>query len=268
MSHRAFDGYTSPQTANGIDGKDTVIRAQSSLGTGTLGGDLVLTSGSGTTRDGYVRIGSYSFEKIVVGPDGVDITDATISNSNLTKLSDITFDGYEITPTITQEDMPVPGTDGYHLTVKAQNSLINFAYGGDLLLQSGDGYGGDGYSRDGYVKLYAGSNEQMRIETNFVSFLTGQRINIADVGTTPFTIPDGYYVIMVNTSTSAMTIYLPPNPIKGDTYQIKDVIGNAGANNITINGNSHNIDGGSNYTISTNYGSVVITFSGSRWSVL
>lgn len=309
MSHRAFDGYTSPKTVNGVDGYNTVIRAQSALGSGTLGGDLVLTSGTGTTRDGYVRIGSYSTERITVGPDSVVITGATLSEATLDKIVDIVFDGYELTPSITQEDQPIGGNDGYTLLIKAQNSLVEPGNGGNLNLESGDGYSGggdvfitsgdgytnggnvfinagDGYSggylslttgdgyngdgifRDGYIAFSSGAIESARVITNKFVLSAGQRIYLANVATTPFNVPDGYFTMMVNTSSIAITINLPANPVVGDLYQVKDSTGNANTNNITIQGNGYNIDGGPSYTMSASYGTVLFVFNGTRWSVL
>jgi len=297
MSHRAFDGYTSPQTTNGIDGANTDIRAQSSIGTGTLGGNLVLTSGSGTIRDGYVIIKAYETERITVGPDSVVITGAELSGATLDKITDIVFDGYELTPSITQEDQPIDGNDGYTLTIKSQNSLVEPGNGGDLILSSGDGYydggnifitGGDGYtggylvldtgdgyngdsiSRDGYISFVSGGIESAKAITNRFVLSSGQRINLANVGTTPFAVPDGYFTMMVATNALAITINLPPAPTIGDVYQVKDSSGNANTNNITVQDllGNYTIDGASSYTISTNYGTVLFVFNGDEWSVL
>jgi hypothetical protein len=257
MSHRAFDGYTAPQTANGIDGYRTVIRAQSATGTGANGGDLVLASGKGTNRDGYVRIGADGYDVLIVTSSGI-----------VTNTSEITFDRNQIAPTIRQLDMPTDGYDGYHLTIKAQKSAANPAHGGNLILQGGDGYNGDGYFRDGYVRLLSGSTEQARVVPNKFSMLTGQRIKLTHINSGT----DGYvlendYLIMVNTSVSRQ-IYLPPNPIEGDVYQIKDKTGSANPNTITINGNGHNIDGNATYLINTNYASALFVYSGTQWGVL
>jgi len=344
MSHRAFDGYTAPQTANGVDGYGTTIRAQSATGTAAKGGDLILASGKGTSTDGYVifqagntevlRITKSGFANVTidgylhttgnasldgylhVGGNttldgylytlgnatldgylhtlgnttldgylhtlGYNLFDGYVKVNNYVSIDgyikvdgyttidgyELSFDGYAFAPFIRHLPMPTPGKDGYNLTIKAQNSTINPAHGGNLVLQSGDGYNGDGYFRDGYIQLLSGSIEQARIVPNKFYMLTGQRINVSNVGTTPFTIPDGYFVVMVNTSVSAMSINLPSNPILGDLYQIKDSTGSASTNNITISGNSHNIDGSPNYTINANYASVLLVYGGTQWGVL
>lgn len=77
------------------------------------------------------------------------------------------------------------------------------------------------------------------------------------------------YLITVNTS-SSITINLPASPNNGDTYIIKDSTGNGLLNNITINGNGHNIDGTSTATINMNFGSMTVIYSTSAniWLII
>ncbi len=324
MSHRAFDGYTAPQTANGVDGYETTIRAQSATGTNSRGGNLTLGSGKGTARDGYVvvqvgtknvitagstgvtidgyidlgsalniegnlrvdgysSIGSYSLVdgyQIIRSSSRVDgylsvgsyaLIDGYIKMDGYLTLDgyEIKFDGYDFAPAIKQLDMPIPGLDGYHMTIKAQSSTVNPAHGGNLILRGGDGYiSGDGYYRDGYINLFSGPTEVARIVPNKLFNMTGQRINLADIASTPFLVVDGYYAMLIDTSVSAMTVVLPLIPTRGDVYQVKDRTGNAGANNITVSGNGINIDGAPTYPINTNYGKATFVFNGTAWSVL
>lgn len=177
MSHRASDGYTSTQTANGVDGYDLTIRAQNATGSPSKGGNLILAPGTGTTEDGYIRI------------DG-----------DLVK-----FDGYVDTPTISQSDMPTDGVDGYNLTIKSQSSTVDPARGGAIIIQSGDGYSDDGYNRDGYIKLKTGENFIATLDgyniaffTEIGSYGTGQGvIYIANATTAPTVDPTGAGVLYV-----------------------------------------------------------------------
>lgn len=172
MSYRAFDGYTSTQTASGVDGYSFTVRAQSATGTGTVGGDLILGAGNGTTRDGYVR-------------------------------------------------------------------------------------------------LFAGDIEQARAVEGKFQFLTGQRVKVNTVSSTPFNILDGYYVVIVDTTAigGPSTINLPASPVVGDIYHVK-VLGTASTNNVTINGNGHNIDASATLVINTNYANTMLLYNGTTWSVL
>ena len=270
MSHRAFDGRINNQTLNGVDGYNTVIRAQNSTGTNARGGNLILGSGTGTLRDGYVKIELGTSGSVLFNPDGYVSTDGYLKVDGITLDGySILFDGYVTTPTIRQSSMPTNGVDGYNLLLKAQNSTSGSnTHGGNLMLQGGDGYNGDGYFRDGYVQIYSGTTEVARAIPNRLSLVAGQRIRIDDVSTTPFTIPDGYFVVLVDTSGSAMTINLPATPTKGDIYQVKDKNGNSTTNIITVQGNGHNIDGAVSYQINSNYATVVFAYNGSTWSVL
>jgi hypothetical protein len=69
------------------------------------------------------------------------------------------------------------------------------------------------------------------------------------------------YVIYGDNSALAYIINLPLNPIKGTAFKIKDIGGNAAVNNITISGNTRNINNSSTSLINTNYGAVEIIYN-------
>ena len=68
------------------------------------------------------------------------------------------------------------------------------------------------------------------------------------------------FIILVNSSTP-ITITLPLSPSNNRVFKIKDVSGNAQTYNVTINGNSRNIDGYSDGTIDTDYGSFELIYN-------
>ena len=68
------------------------------------------------------------------------------------------------------------------------------------------------------------------------------------------------YVIVVDSTSSGLTVTLNATPEDGESYIIKDN-GNALTNNITIDGNTKNIDGNANFIINTNDGSVTTMYS-------
>ena len=173
MSHRAFDGSSAPQTENGVNGQDTIIRAQTATGLGTSGGNLVLGSG-------------------------------------------------------------------------------------------------DGYSQDGYVRIFSGLTEVARAIPNKFHLLAGQRYNTIDVDVSPCNVQDGYFVMLVNTASTAITVNLPAFPVGGDVYHVKDRTGNANTNNITISGSGRNIDGGATHTINTAFGKafLIYNFTNNIWNLL
>lgn len=247
MSHRAFDGYITTQTANGIDGYASSFRAQNATGTGSRGGDLILASGVGIANDGYLRLRTGT--RNVLSLDGYQIM----------------LDGYLSTPMIRQYDMPTPGVDGYSLLIKGQTSLTGpTARGGNLLLRGGDGYAGDGLNRDGYIQMYSGVTEVFRVAGKKEVHLGGERMQLTAVSTSPYNVLITDMNIMVDT-TGARTINLPANPTNGDAYRIKDSTGTASSNNITVSGNGKNIEGTASATINTNYGSLFLVYNGTQW---
>ncbi len=84
----------------------------------------------------------------------------------------------------------------------------------------------------------------------------------------PYTVASTDYLISANSTSSVITINLPATPTTGRTVKIKDVLGTSATNNITIQGNGANIDGSSSYVISDNYEAVMVTFTGTIWSIV
>ncbi|MFW6377729.1 MAG: hypothetical protein ACOCZ5_03685, partial [bacterium] len=98
---------------------------------------------------------------------------------------------------------------------------------------------------------------------SLVSGTTGTSGNLyilTSITTTPVTLTNDDYVVLVDTTTSK-TINLPLSPNNGQAYKIKDKTGNALDNNITVSGNGNDIDGNASYTIDTNYGGVEVVYS-------
>lgn len=215
MTHRAFDGYTSTQTNNGVDGYTTTIRSQNATGTGSKGGNLILATGTGVTSDGYISLRTGSNERLKLTPDGYMSMPVGLSVDGYIKVDGyttidgytITFDGYAQAPKISQSDAPMLGVDGYHMTIKAQRSTTSPAHGGNLILQSGDGYNGDGYVRDGYVRLATGSRNLVTLDGYNVSFF----LDLGSFG-------DGKNVIFLANATVVPTA----NPIGGGILYVEN----------------------------------------------
>lgn len=105
--------------------------------------------------------------------------------------------------------------------------------------------------------------------TNYgmVRFKQGQVVNVTTPGVYPYTTLASDYVILVDTS-AARTINLIASPLTGQTYRIKDNVGSAAANNITITPAAGNIDGAANSTINIAYGSVDVVYNGTQWNIV
>ncbi len=83
----------------------------------------------------------------------------------------------------------------------------------------------------------------------------------------PYTTVPQDAVILVDTS-AARTIIPLASPTTGQKHVIKDSVGSASANNITITPSGKNIDGAASRTIASNYGSVTIVYNGTEWSII
>lgn len=123
MSHRAFDGYVTANTAASGTGATTTIRAQSATGATSTGGRLTLSSGSGTSADGYITLQSGGVTKLNVY--------ATASQTFLE------FAETALAPRLTQ--VPTASATGANLTIGAQSGGTQ---GGRIILQPGGGVTG------------------------------------------------------------------------------------------------------------------------------
>ena len=76
------------------------------------------------------------------------------------------------------------------------------------------------------------------------------------------------YLILVDSTSGAITIHLLSTPNAGKIQQIKDATGNAATHSITVNGNGKLIDGASSVVLNQNYENLSIIYNGSGWSVI
>ena len=77
------------------------------------------------------------------------------------------------------------------------------------------------------------------------------------------------YIVVVNKTVGAATTVNLPAGVTGQVFIIKDGKGDAGTNNITIDGNAaETIDGTATKVISTNYNSAMIVWNGTEWNVI
>ncbi len=121
----------------------------------------------------------------------------------------------------------------------------------DILLQpSGNGTVDYDMDRSSYY------NNRSLVDKEYVD-----RYSIQVVGSNTVLSNASSKVILVDSSTSGLTITLPDTPTDGKALHVKDMSGNAFTNAITINGNGKNIDGTGSASINTSYGSVFIVYS-------
>lgn len=113
---------------------------------------------------------------------------------------------------------------------------------------------------DGYVITYS------EADGYYIARPSPRVLTIATAPSTPYSagIED---VVLVPNHVGLYTVNVPFSPLVGTTIRIKDVAGVAAANNINV-ASTQLIDGANPYVINTNYGSIMITFTGTTWAVL
>jgi len=100
--------------------------------------------------------------------------------------------------------------------------------------------------------------------TKFITLL-GRRVKVTTTTTSPYNVLVTDEIVSIGAIAAPFTVNLPASPTAGDTYIVKDSLGNAGAFNITISGNGSNIDGAASILITTNYTEAMFVYNGTVW---
>ena len=146
---------------------------------------------------------------------------------------------------------------GSGTTISVYNSTIT---------TSGTPISGAGTVNTGNVS-FIGSGSDNTATTQIPKIGTNDAVKVVTPGAYPYTTKPQDAVILVDTS-SARTITPLASPTTGQKHIIKDSVGLAGANNVTITPSGKNIDGVASKTISSNYGSLSIVYNGTEWNVI
>lgn len=125
---------------------------------------------------------------------------------------------------------------------------------------------GAGTINFGAISFY-GSSSLIAATTQVPLVLSNDAIKVKSPGAYPYTTIPQDQLILVDTS-SARTITPLASPTTGQRHIIKDNVGTAATNNITVTPSGKNIDGAASFIISTNWGSITIVYNGSEWSVI
>ena len=238
----------------GSSGAITTGGANVSLGLASLA--LTTTGGSNTA------IGSSSMAANVGGAANTAIGNQTLNSFNPgagptftynTALGDIALSNL---------------TTGTYNTCLGVNSGFNYttSESSNVLIRNTGTIGESNTIRIGTQGSGVGQQLQTHI-AGVINTVSGRVVKITTPGAYPYTTLTTDYVILVDTS-SARTITPLAAPVTGTTYRIKDSVGSAAANNITITPSGKNIDGAASTTININYGSVDIVYNGTEWSIL
>lgn len=126
----------------------------------------------------------------------------------------------------------------------------------------------DGTGQYSYAGIsYVGSTFAVTTATQTPQWRSNDAMVVKSPGAYPYTTIPQDELILVDTS-SARTIIPLASPVTGQKHKIKDSVGSAATNNITITPSGKNIDGASSYVINLAYGSVEIIYNGTEWSIV
>lgn len=248
--------YSHTTTGNAT-GANTTMQAQNAA---TTGGNLVHTSGTGATTAGNVQLQTGAVDRVVVHPTFTEFRDTAEALRIVvgsTGTSQILFASTVTSASMTQTTTISP--TGTTLTVQAQNAAT---VGGNLVLGSGTGS-----STAGTIALLVGGVTTATVVPNKFVYNKGRRRNVTAV-TGTYAVLDSYDYLAVTALTSSFVVTLPATPTLGDTYEIKDTTGLATPIlTITIAGNGKTIDGNASLVISAAYAALVVTYTGTQWSI-
>jgi hypothetical protein len=115
--------------------------------------------------------------------------------------------------------------------------------------------------------IFLNTSSTINTTTQVPLIHTNNAKKVVTPGAYPYTTTPQDGLIKVDTS-SARTITPLASPTTGQMHIIKDTVGSAAANNITVTPSGKNIDGAASFVINTNYASITICFTGTEWSIL
>jgi hypothetical protein len=115
--------------------------------------------------------------------------------------------------------------------------------------------------------MFSSTSSNISVTTQKPKVVSNNAIRVTTPAAYPYTTLAQDELILVDTA-SARTITPMASPITGQKHIIKDSVGSAASNNITITPSGKNIDGAASSTINIAYGSVTIVFGGSEWHIV
>lgn len=114
---------------------------------------------------------------------------------------------------------------------------------------------------------FIGTSSSITTTTQTPFVTSNDAIKVVTPGAYPYTTVPQDGIILVDTS-SARTITPLASPTTGQRHIIKDSVGSAAANNITVTPSGKNIDGAASSVINIAYGSITIIYNGTEWSLV
>ena len=118
-----------------------------------------------------------------------------------------------------------------------------------------------------YAGLAFVSSGGISVTTQVPLISSNDAKTVVTPGAYPYTVKPQDALILVDTA-SARTINLEASPATGVQHIIKDNVGSAGTNNITVTPAAGNIDGSASYAINSNYASITVRYNGTQWNII
>lgn len=255
------------------------------LDTSVINTTSFTTAGSGTSSIEHsdVRSGSASAISIGTGTT-VNAYDLIVSSSNTNAITGagtldyegIIFIGSSSTiNTTTQNPIPWPIKQGG--TAASSFSINGAVYSNTTTtgaLQSATLSSGQlligGTTTPAAATLTAGTGVSIANGNNSITISANGTLSVTSVSTTPYAMLTTDQFLAVTTSSLAITINLLASPSTGQVVIIADVSPDAAVNNITVNGNGHNIVGNvsaSSYVMNSDGAAISLIYTGSIWKV-
>jgi hypothetical protein len=104
----------------------------------------------------------------------------------------------------------------------------------------------------------------------YMSVVLRQKVPIQTIegGDTYQILQDDYLLAFASVSNKTATLKLPPNPYRGQRFEIKDANGAISTSSpILIDGNGHKIDKDNTVKLIQPYGAVTVTYTGIKWII-
>lgn len=162
------------------------------------------------------------------------------------------------------------------VTVAATNSSVTTTDAASLYIEDAPVAGTNQTLTNAYALYVNSGNTRLGGDVTVTGALTASTVSgsitpsITTVSSTPYTVLTTDENILVDCTSSAITLNLPNISSTPQLLRIKDQLGGAGASNITVNCDaSDTIDGGTSVVLNANYTSVTLVSDGvSKWSIV
>jgi hypothetical protein len=275
-------------TNGGTSERITVTCAQgtnaSSIALTSTAGGLTLTGGLGTadainlvatTAGGGIDIDSSTGGIIVDTTGAISLDSALASNLTVTGAADLTVNSTAGALNLTSgeanaDSILITSAGGAQLTATgaAAKDVLITCTSGSMTLSAGENV------TDAMNVTASGAASRVNITagTGSIKFASGWIVPVTTKANadTPYTILGTDYLINCDTSAGVLQVTLPAaNAVAGRTYVIRDGIGNAAINNITINGGGTNLVGGgaaaATKVLSAAYSGATVYSNGTVW---